>query len=257
MLLLGRDVMTPRIAVFSFLVLAVTCVCAEAQAPPAPPAPAGPWTGTIGAGLALTGGNTDTSTVNVSYDVTYDPKTKNVVKSDALFLRGKTDGALTIDRLGFNVRDQYNLTSRMFTYGQLQYLRDTFKAIDFLIAPTAGLGYKVIDSPQTAITVDGGVGGVWEKNPALAVKTSGALTASQRLTQKLSDTAGFVEQVSGLWKTTDLGDALYTFGAGLAAAVTSKTQLKIELLDTYKSKPPSATIKSNDVALIFSIGYKF
>jgi hypothetical protein len=37
-----------------------------------------------GAGLALTSGNTDTSTVNASYDITYDPQTRNVVKSDGL-----------------------------------------------------------------------------------------------------------------------------------------------------------------------------
>jgi putative salt-induced outer membrane protein YdiY len=245
-----------RLASVSLLVLPITCGSASAQVPTAPPAPAGPWTGSISAGVALTGGNTDTSSVNASYDLTYDPKTKNVVKSDALFLRAKKDGDLTVNRFGLNARDQYTLAPRVFTYGQLQYLRDTFKAIDYLIAPTGGIGYKVLDSSRTAFTVDGGAGGVWEKNPGLDVKTSGAATASERLTRKLSDTATFDEQIAGLWKTADLGDALYTVGTSLAAGVTSKTQLKIELLDTYKGKPPTPATKRNDVALIFSLGYK-
>jgi putative salt-induced outer membrane protein YdiY len=232
---------------------------AGAQAVPAPAAPAapppGPWTGSIGGGVALTSGNTDTSTVNVTYDVTYDPKTKNVVKSDALYLKGKKDGEATVNRLGFNIRDQYSLRPRTFVFGQFQYLRDTFKAIDYLIAPTAGLGYKVIDTPRTALSVDGGVGGVWEKNPGSDVNSSAAVTATERITRKLSDTANLVEQLSGLWKT-DASDALYTFGIGLIASVTAKSQVKVELLDTYKSKPPTAATQKNDVAIIFSITYK-
>ena len=229
---------------------------AGAQAVPAPAAPSGPWIGSIGGGVALTSGNTDTSTINASYDVTYDPKTKNVVKSDALYLRGKKDDELTVNRLGFNLRDQYNLGPRAFTFGQFQYLRDTFKAIDYLVAATGGLGYKVVDTPRTLFSVDGGIGGVWEKNPGSDVDTSGAVTANERFTQKLSDTANLIEQLSGLWKTSDAGDALYTFGIGLIASVSAKSQLKVELLDTYKGKPPTAATRKNDVAFIFSIAYK-
>jgi putative salt-induced outer membrane protein len=244
-----------RTAGLAVLLVALSAGRAGAQAAP-PAAPSGPWTGSLGGGVAVTSGNTDTSTVNASYDITYDPKTRNVVKSDALYLKGKKDGELTVNRLGFNVRDQYSLGPRAFTFGQLQYLRDTFKAIDYLVAPTAGLGYKVIDSPRTAFTIDGGVGGVWEKNPAVEVRTSGAVSAGERITHKLSDTATIVEQLTGLWKMSDAGDALYTFGIGLVATVTARSQLKVELLDTYKAKPPTAATKKNDVAIIFSIGYK-
>jgi putative salt-induced outer membrane protein YdiY len=234
------------------LLFVLTSARAGAQTPP----PAGPWTGSAGAGVAFTSGNTDTSNVNFGYDLTYDPKTKNVVKSDALYLRAKKDDELTVHRLGFNARDQYQLTSRAFTYGQLQYLHDTFKAIDYLVAPTAGLGYKLVDAASTALAVDGGLGGVWEKNPGFDVKSSGAVTASEHLVQKLSDTASVSQQLAGLWKTADFGDALYTFGTTLAATLTSKSQVKIDLLDSYKAKPPTAATKSNDVAIVFSIGYK-
>jgi hypothetical protein len=57
-----------------------------AQTPPAQtPAPPKVWTVAVSAGLALASGNTDTSTINAAYDIVYDPKTKNVVKSDALY----------------------------------------------------------------------------------------------------------------------------------------------------------------------------
>ena len=56
---------------------------------------------------------------------------------------------------------------------------------------------------------------------------------------------------------SDTSDALYTLGASLAASLTPKSQVRIELLDTYKGKPPNPAIKKNDVATVFSIGYKF
>jgi putative salt-induced outer membrane protein YdiY len=262
------DLSIGRLIVASLLALALTGKSARAQAPAAPgnaqpsasaapSPPPGPWTGSAGAGLAFTRGNTDTSNVNASYDVTYDPKTGNVVKSDAQYLRGKNDGDLTVDHLGFEARDQYPLSARAFAYGQFQFLRDTFKAIDYLLAPTAGLGYKLVDAPQTTLAVDAGLGGVWEKNPNMARMASGAFTASEHFMEKLSALATVTQQIAGLWKTSDFGDTLYTFDVALAATLTTKSQLKVELLDTYKTKPPTAGIKKNDVATVFSIGYKF
>ncbi|MDO8681133.1 MAG: DUF481 domain-containing protein [Acidobacteriota bacterium] len=64
------------------------------------------------------------------------------------------------------------------------------------------------------------------------------------------------ERVAGLWKMNDFEDALYTFGIGLAASITSATQLKVELLDTLKNKPPSPAVKKNDVAVLVSFVYK-
>lgn len=70
-----------------------------------------------------------------------------------LFLGGSEDGDLVIKRLSFTFRDQYALTPRTYAFGQFDYLRDTFKQIDYLIAPAGGIGYKVVDSPRTKRSV--------------------------------------------------------------------------------------------------------
>jgi putative salt-induced outer membrane protein YdiY len=150
----------------------------------------------------------------------------------------------------------------------LQFLEDEFKAIDYLLAPGAGVGYKVVSTPLTTFNVDGGLGVKIEKNTTLerngdmAVNTSrrrtdAVVTASDKLEHKLSKTASITQSFGGLWKAKDFGDALYTFSAGVAASLTSRTQLKAELLDTYASRPPTAAVKSNDVALLTAFVYKF
>jgi len=241
----------------AYIVIAVGAVLLSG-APAWAQAPAEPkiWTVAASAGLALTHGNKDSSTVNVAYDLTYNPQTKNVVKSDALLIRGKTEGETTTNRFGLNARDEYKLSDRMFVFGQNQYLKDEFKNIDYLLAPVGGVGVKLFDTMQTKLAVDVGVGGVWEKNPGFEVRSSGAVTASEKLQQTLTATTTLTQSVSALWKTKEWDDSLYLFGVGVAATVSARTQLKVEVLDTYQNLPPLPTIKKSDVALLMAIVYK-
>lgn len=238
----------------SMFALLASSLPAAAQAPA--PAPPPVWTVAASAGLALTSGNSDTSTVNVAYDLVYNPGGKNVVKSDALYLRGENEGKLASNRLNINLRDEYSLNPRTFVFGQNQYLQDEFKSIDYLIAPTAGLGYKVIDTAPTKFSVDAGLGGVWEKNTIGDVRSSGAVTFSEKLNHTLTTTTTLTHGFSALWKTKDWEDALYTFGAGVAVSMSTRTQLKVELLDVYKNKPPTPKVGKNDVAILMAIVYK-
>jgi putative salt-induced outer membrane protein YdiY len=241
-----------RCLVLAILASISMAIPSFAQAPAEPKI----WTVQLSAGLALTSGNTDTSTLNAAYDLVYNPQTKNVIKSDALFLRGKTQDVLTANRVGFNVRDEYSLTARTFVFGQNAFLKDEFKQIDYLLAPTAGIGYKLFDTMTTKLSVDGSAGGVWEKNPGFDVSSSGALTLGEKLSQTVTKTTTVTQSIAALWKTKNFDDALYTFGVGVAAAMSTRTQLKIELLDTFKNLPPSPTVQKNDVALLMAFVYK-
>jgi putative salt-induced outer membrane protein YdiY len=241
--------LTRFLAAASLLLFAAS---AYAQAPAEPKI----WTVQASAGLALTSGNSDTSTANAAYDVTYDPQSKNVVKSDGLWLRGKTEGVLSAHRLGLNIRDEYRFHTRAFVFGQNQYLRDEFKSIDYLIAPTAGLGYKLVDSTATKLSADAGIGGVWEKNPGVDIRSSGAVTVSEKLTQAVTANTTLTQAFTGLWKTNDFDDALYTLSVGIAASMSTRTQLKFEVLDTFKNRPPLPSVEKNDVAVLMAIVYK-
>ena len=245
---------TPLSILVPWALVCAHAVPVGAQTPP-PPEPK-VWTVAASAGLALTSGNTDTSTVNAAYDLVYDPPSKNLIKSDALLIRGKTEGDLTASRFGVNVRDEYQLTTRAYVFGQNQYLHDKFKDIDYLIAPTGGVGYKLLDTAATKLSVDGALGVVWEKNPSFDVNTSGAIVLGEKLQQTLTATTTLTQAVTALWKTKDFDDSLVTFGIGLAASMSTRTQLKVELLDTFKNKPPSLDIKKNDVAILMAIVYK-
>ncbi len=230
---------------------------AFAQQPAPTAVDPGTWIGTAGAGLALTSGNSDTLNFNVAFDATRDPKTRNIMRWAGLYLRGKQNEALVANRLSLAFRDQYALSTRAYTFGQIDYLRDTFKLIDYLVAPTAGVGYKLVDTPSTKFSTDAGLGAVWEKNPDLDVRTSMALVAGEKLDYALSATSTFKHAVTGLWKANDVADGLYTLSFGLGSRISEQLQLSVDVLDTFKNQPPTATTKKNDVAVVTAITAKF
>src|ERR1051326_5855979 len=111
-----------------------------------------PWASSIGAGLAITSGNTDTKNYNLSFTTKYDPKTKVVFKADALYLRGESDGITNVDKASADARYEYNVSDRTFAFAEVNYLRDLFKDIDYFAAPLAGDGYRLIKSDTRNLT---------------------------------------------------------------------------------------------------------
>jgi len=243
---------------FPRLLLLVPVLAAAAQAQTqVPAAPPPVYTGAFGVGFALTGGNTDTKTFNLTFDLTRDPKTKNVFKANALYLRADAAGETNADRLLLGIRDEYKISNRAFVYGALPYMRDPFKDISYLINPNGGIGYKLIATDRATFSTTGGAGAVWEKNPDADVQTSGTINLGQGFTYKISETASINQGFTALWKTSDFSDALYHTSVALVASITKKAQLKVEFIDDFKNVTPNPSVKKNDTAFITSFLFKF
>src|SRR5688572_8659392 len=168
-----------------------------------------PWTSSIGAGLAVTSGNTDTQNYNFSLSTKYDPQTRIVFKADALLLRGSSNGETQVDRATAAARGELALSERTFTFAEVSYLRDPFKDINYLVAPVAGAGYRIIRSDTRNLTVDAAGGVQVESSEVLGRSTSGAVKAGEDFDWALSPTSKFTQKLMALWKTSDFGDALY------------------------------------------------
>jgi putative salt-induced outer membrane protein YdiY len=236
--------------------IAIAAVPAVAHAQGAT-APLKIYTGSFGAGLAITGGNTATRNFDLTFDLTRDPRTRNVIKANALYIRSHANGVATADRLALGFRDEYSPTKRIFVYAALPYLRDPFKEISYLINPQGGVGYKLVATDKNTLALNGGFGAVWEKDTGIDVKTSGTVNAGESYSCKLSDKTSITQVFTALWKTSDFNDAFYHTGIALVTSITKRIQLKVEFLDDYKKVTPNASVKNNDTAFITSFLFKF
>jgi putative salt-induced outer membrane protein YdiY len=227
-----------------------------ARAQQVDPVPQG-LSGSTSFGLSLTQGNTDTFNVNVTDDSIYDPKTKNLMKWNLLYLRGKQNGVLSVNRVAAAFRDEYTMSKRVFLFGQFGALHDTFKGVEYLYAPTAGVGYKAIDTKRASFDIDAGAGGVLEKDTGLDSKGSGAATLDEKFVLRLTEAMTLKESTTSLFKMNDAADWLYTFDVGVAVKVNSRLQLAVDLLDTFKNRPVDGLLHKHDLALVTSIVAKY
>jgi putative salt-induced outer membrane protein len=239
-----------RIAFALFLTLIATTVFA-ADPPPKP------WASSIGAGLAITSGNTDTKNYNLAFATKYDPKTKFVFKADALYLRGDSNGETQVDKTSADARGEYSLSDRTFAFAEVSYLRDPFKGVNYLVAPLAGGGYRIIKGDKSNLTVDAALGAEMESNAGAGRSSGGAAKAGENFDWALSPTSKFTQKLTAIWKTNDFGDAFYHFDAGLTTTVATRLELKLAYVYDYKTKPPSINIKKGDSAIFAALLVKF
>ncbi|HXH41237.1 MAG TPA: DUF481 domain-containing protein [Thermoanaerobaculia bacterium] len=241
-----------RVLIVTILMAAVA-MKAFAEDPP----PAKEWNSSLGAGLAITSGNTDTKNYNLAFATKYDPKTRFVFKADALYLRGDSNGVTQVDKASLDARGEYSLSDRTFAFGEVSYLRDPFKDVNYFIAPLAGGGYRIIKSDKRNLTVDGALGAEVESNAGAGRSSGGAAKAGENFDWALTPTSKVTEKLTAIWKTSDFGDAFYHFDAGLTTAVAARLELKLAYAYDYKTKPTSASVKKGDSALFATLLFKF
>jgi len=219
--------------------------------------PEKPWTSTLGAGLALTSGNTSTRNYNLSFATKYDPKTRLLFKAEALYLLGSSNGEKQVDKASADAREEYTLSDRTFTFAELSYLRDPFKGISYSIAPLAGVGYRIFKSDRRTLSVDGAAGAIVDNNVGIGRSTSGALKGGENFEWAISSSSKLTQKITGIWKTKDFADSLYHFDAGLTTTIATRAELKLAYNYDYKNRPPSPEIKKGDSALFAAVLFKF
>jgi putative salt-induced outer membrane protein len=215
------------------------------------------WTGGLGAGLSLTTGNTDTQSFNLAFDLKYDPKSNLVFKTGAMYLRSEKDGTVDVERISAMARLEYKFSPRFYAFGDLGYQRDRFKELTYLVAPTAGVGYKVVDEKTVTLAFDGGAGGRFEKLTHSDATSNFAFVASENFQWKISETATFKQLASGLWNGDDTGNAVYHLEFSLSAQIYKKAELKIAYLIDHRTRPANPSLEKTDTALVVALVWKF
>jgi putative salt-induced outer membrane protein len=208
------------------------------------------WTGSLGAGLTFTGGNSSTTGVNFAFDAQYLFSEKSLLKANAFWIYQSTDGTSTVDKNQAALRYEAGLTEKVYAFGEVSYLRDVFKNVTYLVAPQVGAGYRFVKTKEITLSLDAGVGGAFEKNPSVDSKSSPAVSAAQSFSYQLGPGILFNEKVAGLWKTNNFSDYNVHFEAGVATSVSRRSELKVTYILDYKNLPTGGALRSDSTVLL-------
>ena len=250
----------------SFLVLAAIA-CVFARSAHAELKTDGEWRGTGAAALAATSGNTSSSSLLLTADAVRATTADKISLGGAInYARSKIGGTqqTTANKWALGGQYDYNLTPRLYGFGKLGLEGD--KLIDLSRRGTlaGGLGYKVINSPETTFDVLGGLAYTSDKYSTAQTidgKTDTtfsrvSLYVAEESTHKLSATTAFKQRLDVFPGLTGDKAVLAKFNAGLSVAMSSALSLSVGVTDSYNSKP-GAGLKKNDFGLFTGVNVKF
>ena len=138
----------------------------------------------------------------------------------------------------------------------LRHQQDAFKDLDYLWTPLVGIGYHLVDSEDVRLTVDGAVGGAFERLFEQRSTSDGTFKIGQGLRWQISENAMLTQSAWGLWKFSDSSDAYYHLDVSLSSAVTTWIDIQLSVVDDYKNKLASPELERNDLALLANLVLK-
>jgi putative salt-induced outer membrane protein len=123
----------------------------------APPPPQDVWIGKGQFGFLSSHGNSDAESINGNIDMLrYDGPWKNEFNLTGLY--GKNSGIVSAERWETRGQSNYAISGNLFAFGGLRYEHDLFDGFQYQASVTAGFGYKLLNTDDTKLTVQGGAG---------------------------------------------------------------------------------------------------
>lgn len=220
------------------LLLLAAAVQAAADAP-APPPPENTWFGKGQFGFLNSSGNSRSEAINANLDMSL---IEGPWKHEATLtgLYGKNSGITAAERWVAGWQSNYAITADLFGFGALRYEHDLFDGFQYQASGAVGLGYKLINTAATKISVQAGVG-----------------YRSLRPEELVKDAAGeVIQRIPG----ASSGNAILTAGADYSQALTETTTLSDKLLvesgsdNTMLHDEVALTVKMS-TTLALSLGY--
>jgi putative salt-induced outer membrane protein len=221
------------------------------------------WSGLFDAGLALTRGNSASTTFTLATkEVRETPRDKLTVYANYIY--GSDASApptrTTANALNAGIRGDLNLTPRVYLFALAGYQTNALQNLDLRQNYGGGVGYHIIKNPNTTFDVFGGL--TYERDafgaytllgpPPLFVPAmnSNSLTAlvGQEFDTKFGKRSTFTERLSLFPNLTTAGNFRSQFDTTLVTQFKAWLSWQVTFSDSYINFPPPG-LKANDLLL--------
>ena len=214
-----------------------------------------PWKSSIGAGLTLSRGNSDTLLITASAQT--DKKTPvNEYSFGADGAYGEDSSVKNVDTIhGFG---QFNhlFTDRFYGYVRAEGLHDGIADLQYRLTIGPGAGYYFLKETNTTFSGEAGSSFVTQRLDD-EDKNYMTLRLAEKFEHKFPKLGARIwESVEILPQVDDFNNYIVNAELGVESALTETLSLKTYLVDNFNNEPASGKQK-NDVKLVSGITYKF
>ncbi len=212
----------------------------------------GPWAGKATLGYLATSGNTENSTLNTGFEVSYTTgKWVHIV--NAFALNASEDKTTSAEAYELGWKSERKITDQDFLFGRLDWRKDRFSGYATQFSQTVGYGRRLIDGEKHKLSAEVGAGARQSELPTGAKENETVFRGGAYYKWLFSETAEFRQDL-----TTEGGkDNTYSESV---TAISAKLFGDLALVASYtikhNSDVPPLTEKSDRYTAL-SLEYSF
>ena len=216
--------------------------------------------GTIDLGYSIARGNSNISQSSLRINSRYQ-RPKYEVRANALSLFSRQAGAPTNSRHHVSLRYDRFLSDDIFAFSLSRFERDDRRRLDLRSNLGGGLGWKIIRSGRTTLSLLGGLTFVNEQfrlQPGDPVPRNPSGEGLAGLDWETT-TAGGIKldtKLSVLPNFTQSGRYRVTLDSGVRIPLVSRLSWNLSLFEHYDSRPP-LPVRRHDYGLVTGLGVSF
>jgi hypothetical protein len=159
---------------------------------------------------------------------------------------------VTVDELRGFLRQEYDLTARIFGFASMEAEHDGVEALSYRLIPKVGPGYKIVNREDLYIAVDAGFAYVYEKFYDESLNNYGSLALGAEHKWKLPLLgAAWYSRVDYLPSLTDWENDYRLRGeTGLLVPIVEQLAFKASVIDDYTAQPAEDTLPNSFSTLL-------
>jgi len=116
-----------------------------------------PWSGSVKLGYLATSGNTETSSLNSGFQITY-KRNLWMHEATAAAIESSTDEETTAEAYDFGWNSTRSVSEHDFLFGRLDWRKDRFSTFNTQFSQSVGYGRRLIDKEAHSLNGELGVG---------------------------------------------------------------------------------------------------
>lgn len=212
----------------------------------------GPWAGKATLGYLATSGNTDNTSSNAGFEVSY---TRNdwIHAFKASAINSTEDAVTTAEAYEAGFKSERNFSEHNYLFGQLNWRKDLFSGYDTQFSQTVGYGRRLIDTEKHKLNAEIGVGARQSELTDGTDESETIVRGGMNYTWQLSDNSKFSQTLA----VESGNENTYTESVTkLSAAILGNLALVASYTVKNNSEVPVGTEKT-DTFTALSLEYTF
>ncbi|MBN1224973.1 MAG: DUF481 domain-containing protein [Candidatus Aminicenantes bacterium] len=239
---------------FLFLLLNLTTIAISQETEQKPEG----WNGDLSLGISLARGNSDNTNISFSFNLKRKFTKKMGWENKGLYILGRSADKIESESYELKSTLKWNHSDRFFTHLEIHGFRDQFKNYDYRILPQLGLGYSVVQSERTEISVTTGITGTFTKYTETGESDYyTGIAAGNHFSWKISPTAEFSQDFNVNADLARFRNYFTQLELSLSAAIAKGWAVKISFIDKFDNGAVGKDIKKNDILFITNLSMKF